>query len=139
MIVPGQNTKESPSAANLRPAWRKGQSGNPGGRPKGIASYVRKQTKDGKELVDFMLSILRKSGEFEHGRLDLSVRMDAATWLAERGFGKVPQAHELTGAEGGPVQHQVAVHAVDYRVTVHELRPVDNRDNGDERALPVPA
>jgi hypothetical protein len=36
-----------------------GQSGNPGGRPRGIAALVRDQTADGAELVAYMLRVLR--------------------------------------------------------------------------------
>jgi hypothetical protein len=78
--------------------FQKGQSGNPGGRAKGagLADYIRTQTKDGRELADFMVAILRndKDGELG-GRVPLPVRMEAATWLADRGFGKPVQATEL--------------------------------------------
>jgi Family of unknown function (DUF5681) len=40
----GQNTekKQRGNVANLRPPWKKGQSGNPGGRPKGsISKYYK--------------------------------------------------------------------------------------------------
>ncbi len=36
-------TPERPGAANLGPAWKKGQSGNPAGRPKGSRNKLCKQ------------------------------------------------------------------------------------------------
>jgi hypothetical protein len=73
-----------------------GNRANPGGRPKGIASLVREQTKDGAELVAFMLSVLRG-----RKKAPLRLRMEAAAWLADRGFGKALQQMELSspGAE----------------------------------------
>ena len=60
-----------------------GQSGNPGGRPKGFRNYINDVTADGNDLVDFVISVFRG----DHGE-DMRLRMDAATWLADRGFGK---------------------------------------------------
>ena len=60
-----------------------GHSGNPGGRPAGLATLIRETTNDGQELVDFMLSVFRG----EHGE-EPRLRADAATWLSDRGFGK---------------------------------------------------
>jgi hypothetical protein len=59
-------------------------SGNPGGRPKGFVQAIRSATGDGRELVDVMLTILR--GQVRGVRV--RDRIDAATWLADRGFGK---------------------------------------------------
>ena len=61
-----------------------GVSGNPGGRPtSGLATMIRDATEDGAELVTFMMSIFR--GEQSD---DIRIRADAATWLADRAFGK---------------------------------------------------
>ena len=58
-------------------------SGNPGGRPQGLGKYIRAQTINGEELVDLMLSVLR--GELTD---DVRIRAQAATWLADRSFGR---------------------------------------------------
>jgi hypothetical protein len=93
---PSENTGET--LGNLIP-WRPGQgSPNPGGRPKGLAALVREQTKDGQELVRFMLGVLRGR------KTPLRLRMEAAAWLADRGFGKALQQMELTGPDGGPME-----------------------------------
>jgi len=68
----------------------KGVSGNPAGRPRGLVKAIRESTRDGEELVAFMVKVLR-------GRV-VGVRVrdqiDAATWLADRGFGKPLPAPE---------------------------------------------
>jgi hypothetical protein len=37
----------------------KGHSGNPGGCPKGLVRAIREQTRNGEQLVDFMLRVFR--------------------------------------------------------------------------------
>ena len=78
------------TAGNRPPEGRrfvKGRSGNPGGRPRGLVAAIREHTKDGEQLVDFMLRVFR--GEFLMAKL--RDRIDAATWLADRGFGRPVQ------------------------------------------------
>ena len=93
--------KSSKAAVRRGPGrpFLKGQSGNPGGRPKGLVSAIREQTRNGEELVTFMLRVFR--GEADGVRL--RDRLDAATWLADRGFGKPTQAMELAGKDGEPL------------------------------------
>jgi hypothetical protein len=72
---------------------------NPGGRPKGLVRAIREQTDDGEHLVEFMLRVFR--GEVDDA--SLRHRMEAATWLADRGFGKPIQALEHSGRDGEPL------------------------------------
>lgn len=74
-----------------------GNNANPGGRPKGLAALIRQQTGDGAELVTFALNVLRSR------RQDPRLRIQAMEWLADRGFGKAIQSHELMGEGGGAV------------------------------------
>lgn len=62
--------------SNLKP-WVKGQSGNPGGRPKGIAKLAREHT-------DRALEVLAEALEDE----DKRVAVAAAKELLDRGWGK---------------------------------------------------
>jgi hypothetical protein len=68
-----------------------GQSGNPGGRPKGLARRVRELVGDnGEEIAAFMFELMT----------DVSARnadrIEAAKWLGDRGFGRAIQALDLS-------------------------------------------
>lgn len=89
-----EHAQISRRSARGRP-FAPGVSGNPGGRPRGFASYIREQTGEGRELVDFALGVLRD--DTAPGRS----RLDALRWLADRGFGRVPELGAVadSGAE----------------------------------------
>jgi hypothetical protein len=57
---------------------------------------IKEETRDGRELVVFMLRVLR--GQTKDGKL--RDRIEAATCLADRGFGKPTQGVELAGKDG---------------------------------------
>lgn len=63
-------------SGNLKP-WPKGVSGNPGGRPKGIAAKAREHT-------ERALEVLTEGMESE----DEKVRLTAAKEILDRGWGK---------------------------------------------------
>jgi hypothetical protein len=99
--------QNSTKTARGRP-FKPGQSGNPGGRPKGLASLVREQTGDGKELVELTLKIMRgeltvtrrtKAGIAYEQTPSHKDRMAAVEWLADRGWGKPVETHEFSGIE----------------------------------------
>jgi hypothetical protein len=56
-------------------------------------SYIQERTADGSELTDFVLSVFRDENASN------KERMDAATWLADRGFGK-PTVNAAAQAPG---------------------------------------
>ena len=80
-MIPTQSNL--PQNRDLTGRFIAGQSGNPSGRPKGFRAYIQESTADGTDLIEFVLSVFRG----DHGE-DIRQRMDAATWLADRGFGK---------------------------------------------------
>lgn len=83
----------------LAPRYRPGQSGNPGGRPRRpFAELIRRATKDGKELAEFYLAILRCERIEVRNPDDttqtirryptMGERMSAAQWLGAYAFGR---------------------------------------------------
>lgn len=128
--------KSSPEAAKPNPAdhlqayrWQRGQSGNPGGRLPGLARRVKRQTKNGKEVVDFYVRVLR--GEpvevtrvirvaddkppltiTWHQTPDLSDRLEAAKQLRDTGWGKPKESVEVT-TDGPLVQVPIVLLGVD--------------------------
>ena len=71
-----------PQNRDLTGRFIAGQSGNPGGRPVGFREQIKESTADGSELVEMVLNVLRDENASNRER------MEAATWLADRGFGK---------------------------------------------------
>ena len=77
-----RSQSNSPQNRDLTGRFIAGQSGNPSGRPKGFRAYIKESTAEGNELVDVVLAVLRDQNASNRER------MEAATWLADRGFGK---------------------------------------------------
>lgn len=91
--------------------FQPGHTGNPGGRPRGIASMIRKAVgEDGDRIVDAYMVIAwgtpRQVRDFfgEYVKRDARARLQAIDALADRGFGKAPQEVNIAGSDGGPVR-----------------------------------
>ncbi len=90
------STGNNGQSANLRP-FKKGISGNPSGRPKSFGESIRRLTRDGEELVQLALKVLRgklsvkmfdKEGNPHDAEPSIKERLEAMKWLADRGWGK---------------------------------------------------
>ena len=73
--------------------FQKGQSGNPGGRPKVVAEVRELARKHTSKAVETLVSIMTNT------KAEPAARVSAANSLLDRGYGKPPQ--HITG-EGGP-------------------------------------
>jgi hypothetical protein len=85
----------APQNRNGSGRWPRGVSGNPGGRPQGLARAARELVgEDGMKLAEFWLSIME-----DPMRRD-SDRLEASKLLADRGWGR---AAVFQPQEGDPL------------------------------------
>jgi hypothetical protein len=85
--------------------WKKGQSGNPGGRPKAfyaLAKLIHAETRNGAELVERVLKIARGQDTTLD---DPKSRTWALDWLSDRGFGKPQQDVVVMQDEHRPIDY----------------------------------
>jgi len=83
MATLAENSIEAAPRRVVGRPFQKGQSGNPGGRPKGLARYVRELVgDDGRAIADFVFGVLADENQ------PIETRMKAAVFLADRGFGR---------------------------------------------------
>jgi len=73
-----------------RGGFKKGKSGNPGGRPRALASVMHEARRHTPEALKTLLKLMR-TGEPD------SVRLNAAEALLSRGWGKPIQAVQVDG------------------------------------------
>jgi hypothetical protein len=73
--------------------WQKGQSGNPGGRPKAIVEVAAAARERTVAAIDVLTEIMRNVDA------TASARVSAAVALLERGWGKAPQTVTLLNSQ----------------------------------------
>lgn len=84
------------------PKFQVGQSGNPGGRPKGIGAALRgKYGEDGRRLI----AVLERYAFGKVKKCSHRDRLQAVETLLERGWGKPPQV--VAGDPDNPVAMKV--------------------------------
>jgi hypothetical protein len=76
-------------------AFQKGQSGNPGGRPKEDAEVKALARSAGPEAIEKLVELMRGD--------EARTALAAAQALLDRGFGKPGQSVELSGPDGKPL------------------------------------
>jgi hypothetical protein len=91
-----------PKPENIIPhKYKKGQSGNPKGRPpirdiKVVLQDLLSQEKNGTQLIDGLMSVVVNKA--------LKGDLKAVDMLLSYTFGKATQRTEITGSEGEPIQ-----------------------------------
>lgn len=95
--APAQNTERATKPRAKRkapgPPWRKGQSGNPGGRPKGIAAAAREAIgNDPRKLLEVFLTVAAD------GKAKPADRLRAAELYLDRAYGRAPAHAPVEGA-----------------------------------------
>ena len=83
--------------------WVKGQSGNPGGRPKALAAVKAAAQEKGPECIRLLWELSQCADSD-------AAKIAAIKELLDRGFGRPAQAVEVSGPEGGAIE-------IDRRVT----------------------
>jgi len=103
-------------------AFVKGQSGNPGGRPKAVMPDGRTLSEAAREHSPQALEVLVKALK------DPVACFAAAKELLDRGFGRAPQSVELTGADGDDIRVQHFSAGKLSESTLREIAALDATD-----------
>jgi hypothetical protein len=106
-------------------AWKPGQSGNPGGKPKSEFDLPRACREHAAEAVQRILTAMRNP--------DDKIAVPAAVAILDRGFGKPNIRVETAGSEPEPF---TVLHLVAAREISAHLRQILEAKNGNGAALP---
>ena len=85
--------------------FKKGHSGNPGGRPKAALDVQELAREHTTEALNTLVQIMRKGKYVE--------RIHASRIIIERGWGRPMQASEVTTRELGPIQPVFEINVMD--------------------------
>lgn len=112
--------------------FKSGFSGNPRGSPLAsriLSQWVRELTGDGQALVDFLLSVVRDPGE------RTSDRMQAATILLDRGYGRAVQQTEIDAQLTARPLEQYSVAQLETMVPAMDTEPAALPASDDEKPV----
>lgn len=115
--MPDDTSKPGAKTPSL-PKWKPGQSGNPNGRPKGakgLAAFLRRQTRNGKDGARFLIDVV--NGAISRERHLVTKDGVVKVWepptfaesiaaqkiILDRMHGTAQKFIEVTGANGGPL------------------------------------
>lgn len=98
-------------------AWKPGQSGNPGGRPKIPPEIVELARLHTKEAVLTFVDVMQNGD-------DEKARIDAADKLLSRAWGKPTEKVELTGEDGGPITTHAYIAGINFKSIVEKAKKV---------------
>jgi hypothetical protein len=102
-MSPENRQKHTHSGGRKPPssAWKPGQSGNPGGRPK-VSAQIRDLARDhGAQAIERLVVLMHSKNE--------SVAVRAAEALLDRGYGRPMQRMELSGQEASCQQTMIRI------------------------------
>lgn len=97
-----ENTLKTEKRKAPKTAFEKGKSGNPGGRPKrtqeelDLIAACKKRTPAALAVIESIMM---------EGQSD-KARLSAAMAIIDRAYGKPTQPTEITGKDGGPIEHK---------------------------------
>jgi hypothetical protein len=96
-----ENRRKQTGRKNPSSAWRPGQSGNPGGRPKVSAEIRNLAREHGPKAIERLVALMHSQNE--------SVAVRAAEALLDRGYGRPMQGMELREQEAPPEHTAIRV------------------------------
>lgn len=101
-----------PPAKPIKPRWKKGESGNPGGRPKGFAELRELARTHGEHCIERLVTLSNDP--------DGRIAVAACSILLDRGYGKPMQAVEVSDGRKSVSENQKLIDSM----TIEELRAV---------------